>query len=336
MKGGIKMVCECCGAKVGEEENGMCVCENCFSTYIMGDDGTVIAKYLVSDEFREIWNERKALFNKGSEQEKEALCKELLKKSHNNPALWNLLGVIYRGRNQLDEAEKCYREALMLNPKYGQLYLNIAILKYSKNDLDGAVEFAEKAMVYMSPNYDNYKVLLGNYALFVGKKGDMEKAEDYLNQAEASGYKNCDAIRESLGLKTIKEMSSSGGGFFSKLKGNINRAREDAAIRKAYKIEQEKRKPHVKKIKHERPLTPTEQAEIDMLEAQMNSEAGQRARAGAGLMDSMLVAQPYMLKISEIMERAIWYEEVTIPPEVDPSIPIVIDEDAIRRSVRKF
>jgi len=40
-------------------------------------------------------------------------------------------------------------------------------------------------------------------------------------------------------------------------------------------------------------------------------------------------------KIEEIRNRAVWYEEVVIPPEIDPSVPIVIDEEAIRRSARK-
>ena len=110
---------------------------------------------------------------------------------------------------------------------------------------------------------------------------------------------------------------------------------KDAAIN-AYKAEQDKRKAHVKRIKHERPLTPQEQQAIDIITMERDAKIAEWSRQGVSLIEATLTRTiPYDNKIEEIRNRAIWYEDVVIPPEVDPSTPIVIDEQAIRERIRK-
>ena len=125
--------------------------------------------------------------------------------------------------------------------------------------------------------------------------------------------------------------------FFEGLRESAIKTKEDLAIANAYKEEEEKRKSHVKKVKHERPLTAQEQQAIDLIELKRDEKIAEWAREGVGLVEATLTrALPYDNKIEEIRNRAIWYEEVIIPPEIDPSVPIIIDEEAIRSRIRKY
>ena len=102
-------------------------------------------------------------------------------------------------------------------------------------------------------------------------------------------------------------------GFWAEMKEKAIKNRQEAAIRAAYKKEEEKRKPTIKKIRHTRPLTPQEQQTIDSAEFRAwNSLWSQK---------------------NNIERRAEWYETIELPPEVDPDTPIYVDEEAIRNSI---
>lgn len=327
------MKCDYCGSEMNLNDN-MYICDTCFTTYIMKDNA-VVKKYIVPREFAaEYQKVGKAIAGNDAER-KFAVTKSLLQIYSNSPALWNLLGVLYRGKNQVEDALKCYEKALNLNPDYTQVLVNSAIAYYKMNELEKANQRMEVAYHKMSSAAPNYETMLGNYALIVGKLGDKERAGTLLNEAEARGYKNGAFIRNELGLASGSK-ENSGKGFWARLKENAQQAREDAAVKKAYQAEVEKRKSHVKRVRHERDLTPQEQQAIDMIETERNAKIAQWTREGVSFFEAAFTRSlPYDNKIEEIRNRAIWYEDVVIPPEIDPSVPIVIDEEAIRRSVRK-
>lgn len=109
--------------------------------------------------------------------------------------------------------------------------------------------------------------------------------------------------------------------------------RQEAAIRAAYKKEEEKRKPTIKKIRHTRPLTPQEQQTIDMIEMEMTKlrvdrESGRITNSAEFRAWNSLWSQK-----NNIERRAEWYETIELPPEVDPDTPIYVDEEAIRNSI---
>lgn len=331
------MICECCGATINEKTFSMYSCNECFSTYIVDDSDRLLFKYIMPESFRATLAQVRGDILSSDERRKESATRKLLMECPDVPSLWNMLGVICRGRNNLQEAEKCYTMALRMNPKYGVVYMNRSILKYNLGDTDGAYEDAEKALIYIKAPDPNYGTLLGNYALFVGKKGDIDRAESLLDQATENGYKNSSVIRDMLGIKKQSApIGETAKGLFGKLRSGLNSYREDAAVRKAYKAEEEKRKPHIKRIQHERPLTPEEQQTVDLLEAEMHSAIAKAGRDGMSFWEALAATNPIQMKIDEIKNRAIWFEEITIPPEIDPRTPIVIDEDAIRQSVRKL
>ena len=119
-------------------------------------------------------------------------------------------------------------------------------------------------------------------------------------------------------------------GFWAEVKEKAIKNRQEAAIRAAYKEEEEKRKPKIKKIRHTRPLTPQEQQSIDMIKmeiAKMESDyRNKRITNRSGINE--LWSQKF-----QIEGRAEWYETIELPPEVDPDTPIYVDEEAIRNSI---
>lgn len=326
------MKCDYCGSEMHLNGN-MYVCNDCFTTYIVKKDA-VVKKYVVPDEFAREYKKMSSIFTSNNSEKKFNAAQSLLQIYSNCPALWNLLGVLYREKNQIEDALKCYEKALNLNPDYTQIIVNTAISYYKLNDLEKANQKMEIAYAKMDASAPNYEVMLGNYALIVGKMGDKDKATKLINEAEARGYKNGAFVRKEVGIGA--EQKESGKGFFARLKENAQQAKEEAAVKRAYQEEVEKRKSHVKRIRHERELTPQEQQAIDMIEMERNAKIAQWSKEGVGFFEATFTrAMPYDMKIEEIRNRAVWYEDVVIPPEIDPSVPIVIDEEAIRRSVRK-
>lgn len=327
------MKCDYCGSEMHLNGN-MYLCNNCFTTYIVKND-EVVKKYVVPDEFAKEYKKYSNVFTSNNSEKKFNAAQRLLQIYSNCPALWNVLGVLYREKNQIEDALKCYEKALNLNPDYTQIIVNTAISYYKLNDLEKANQKMEIAYAKMDASAPNYEVMLGNYALIVGKMGDKEKATKLINEAEARGYKNGAFVRKEVGIGS-ESKEGSGKGFFARLKENAQQAREDAAVKRAYQAEVEKRKSHIKRIRHERDLTPQEQQSIDMIEMERNAKIAQWSKEGVSFFEATFTrALPYDNKIEEIRNRAVWYEDVVIPPEIDPSVPIVIDEEAIRRSVRK-
>lgn len=122
-------------------------------------------------------------------------------------------------------------------------------------------------------------------------------------------------------------------GFWAEMKEKAIKNRQEAAIRAAYKKEEEKRKPKIKKIRHTRPLTPQEQQTIDMIEMEMTKlrvdrESGRITNSAESRAWNSLWSQK-----NNIERRAEWYETIELPPEVDPDTPIYVDEEAIRNSI---
>ncbi len=119
-------------------------------------------------------------------------------------------------------------------------------------------------------------------------------------------------------------------GFWAEVKEKAIKNRQEAAIRAAYKKEEEKRKPKIKKIRHTRAFTPEERQTLDMLNMEiikMESDyKNKRITDNSGVLR-------LLFQKKAIESRAEWYETIELPPEVDPDTPIYVDEEAIRNSI---
>lgn len=119
-------------------------------------------------------------------------------------------------------------------------------------------------------------------------------------------------------------------GFWADVKERAIKNRQEAAIRAAYKKEEEKRKPKIKKIRHTRAFTPEERQTLDMLNMEiikMESDyKNKRITDNSGVLR-------LLFQKKAIESRAEWYETIELPPEVDPDTPIYVDEEGIRNSI---
>lgn len=162
---------------------------------------------------------------------------------------------------------------------------------------------------------------------------EYEKYKDNLS-ADKKAIIEAEEKNESKGLGI--------GQLFRDLGDEGLKRKADKAIENAYKEEQEKRKPHIQRIEHQNPISPIDQQTIALLEAEAEKYAAEQSKAfatgsgdqkAASFMSALQYGSSIDDKINAIKSKYIWYEDVTIPPEIDPSIPIHVDEDAIRRRI---
>lgn len=239
-----------------------------------------------------------------------------------------------RGGHMALTARRVIFQAHKLN--IGKKFEEFSFGEIKRNEQGAYYVFVKGNNLLMQMN-DN---MLVQFVLKAGRaevvKGEILRLLSRVKQADNTILKKSE---------TVSQQNTSGGdsnarikadvkGFFGKMKDGAIKGKQEAAIRKAYRIEEEKRKPHIKKIRHERALTPQEQQTIDMIKMERDAKIAEWSRQGVSFFEATFTrALPYDNRIKEIEERCVWYEEIVIPPEVDPDVPIEIDEEAIRKSI---
>ncbi len=79
-------------------------------------------------------------------------------------------------KNGLDNAEKCSRRAIKLDPECGRAYARLAECRDAKGDYIEGVKFATKALTCKKPDWDAYRERAGAYS---NLKRDKEALADY-------------------------------------------------------------------------------------------------------------------------------------------------------------
>lgn len=133
-----------------------------------------------------------------------------------------------------------------------------------------------------------------------------------------------------------KEGDGENKGFGAEWKERAIRNRQETAVKAAYKTEEDKRKPRIKKMKHTRKLTPQEQQSIDMINTEIIKLWNDYSGKKIPFSDYIYRKGMFQTQINEIKNRAVWYESVELPPEIDPNVPIDVDEEAIRNSIKRL
>jgi tetratricopeptide (TPR) repeat protein len=106
-----------------------------------------------------------------------------------NEELLRLTGFYYIGKNDLEQGEKYYREALALNPKCARCYLNIGKIYARKNQFSEALDYFNKAIEF-DPNDALSRT---SRARVLDMKGDSVSALSDHNKAVALDAKNPDS-----------------------------------------------------------------------------------------------------------------------------------------------
>lgn len=112
-------------------------------------------------------------------------CKKALKLNRAYAPAWNNMGIAYRNKGDLVEAERCYLEAIYVEPDYvyahtslGDLYINMGKPVEAIKSLEWAIKILP-----------NLGVSHANLALAYAMVGEFEKANISLKQAITLGYK---------------------------------------------------------------------------------------------------------------------------------------------------
>ena len=94
----------------------------------------------------------------GKIQKAKNLYLKAIANSFEEEALYLNLGVIYKNQGELEEASKCHRRVLRMNPYSSDAYTNLSSLKIAKNDFKSALKLANKA-ISLNPKCAIAKIL---------------------------------------------------------------------------------------------------------------------------------------------------------------------------------
>ena len=65
----------------------------------------------------------------------------------NSPILFNILGAVFAGQNQINDAIKNYKKAIKINPKYAQAYNNLGAALQKSGEINEAIEYYKHAII---------------------------------------------------------------------------------------------------------------------------------------------------------------------------------------------
>lgn len=124
-----------------------------------------------------------------------AALRELLiaeKLNPDSPVIQNNLGLVYYVRNKTDLAEKHFRQAITIEPKYSDSRVNLGHLLIDLRLYDQAIRELKVAcddLLYQYPDKALY-----NLGLAYFKKGDFKSSKDSLEKALEINRNNCSAL----------------------------------------------------------------------------------------------------------------------------------------------
>ena len=103
------------------------------------------------------------------------------------------------------KALECYNKAIEINPNDGVAYTNIGSVYIWLKEYSRALSYCRKGITLMEqglkkPTKTEYTHCLANYAIALGKTGQIDKCNEYFRKAESYGYPNVDKARRVFGL----------------------------------------------------------------------------------------------------------------------------------------
>ena len=121
----------------------------------------------------------------------------------NSSILFNILGAVLAGQNQLEQAVKNYKKAIKINPNYAQAYNNLGTALHKLKKINDAVDCYEKA-ISLKGDFAEALNNMGNAKRDFGKQNDalqyFEKAIQ-IKSDYPEAYHNLGSAKEELGNK---------------------------------------------------------------------------------------------------------------------------------------
>ena len=150
------------------------------------------------------------LYKSGDLLKCEQFTKDLIKKKANVVFLHNLLGIVLSAQDKLDEAIISYKKGIEIDPNFGIIYNNLALIYYNKklsgNDFQSNIKKAEelfKKSLQINPKLPEPNTNLGNLYSSIGKNDESIKFHKLAISADPEyyySYLNIANVYVSLGI----------------------------------------------------------------------------------------------------------------------------------------
>lgn len=134
-------------------------------------------------QVKKLVTQAKEKINSRELDQAEALINLAAEISANEPIVIDALGCLAWHRKNIDLAESYFRQAILINPKFENSYLNLAIVMEQKGDISQAKSLLEKTLKINPLNHrarNNYAGIIFDYAISTNEK-DLARKE--LNKA---------------------------------------------------------------------------------------------------------------------------------------------------------
>ena len=95
---------------------------------------------------------------------------------------YNNLGLLYSNLKKYSEAEKEFKKAIYLNPKFTKAYYDLGNLYFTQGKYDDTIEQWNK-ILEIEPNFPNKYIVLNNLGIVYEKKEMRDKAMEYFLEA---------------------------------------------------------------------------------------------------------------------------------------------------------
>jgi tetratricopeptide (TPR) repeat protein len=149
-------------------------------------------------------NLKKALKNRSEKYNKiiDSIKKEL-ESDPENYRLFFKLGNAYKNMGNIDDAEKSYKQALLIQPEYIPAINNLGLVHIQRKEDDKAL-FLFKKIIEIQPDS---VMAYYNLACISSKQNNIEAAVQWLQKAVENGFNHWNSLKTDNDLKNIRSTS---------------------------------------------------------------------------------------------------------------------------------
>lgn len=207
--GQILIKCTVCGSNdLRPAQRGVMRCAHCGSIFRVDENHRLLSAEEIDAQLTSILIRAEEYADKNDHKNELATLSSAINLAPDNPTLMNRLGRAYRRLGFFNKAIEYYKKVIALNPDEPTAYSNIGTAYLSMDQYADAQPYFEKAIELiqnnpMSATKSDQAAIWGQYAMCIGKLGDLKRAKECLEKARKMHYseESIKYISERLGLK---------------------------------------------------------------------------------------------------------------------------------------
>jgi tetratricopeptide (TPR) repeat protein len=211
----LDLKCDNCGNRTLKKQGSALVCSFCGSRYEIDESNNVTNKVLTDAKLMSCYLEAEKNREAGKFVEEFQELTKALEIDPNNASTLVKMGRCCREMGQIDRALECYNQAITIDPTFGVAYTNMGTIYVLQEKYAEAADIYEKGLPQIDKSQSDYWTAYANYALVIGKLGNLTRAASMIDEAEQHGYQNADGARKLLGLSVKRSLGSDRSASFN-------------------------------------------------------------------------------------------------------------------------